>query len=119
MRESGAGVIVSDDSLASFLAEAARAPLLEPGQEAVLGRELRESLVGLERAVLGSPVFWLRLLEWEREVRDGGRSAAQLLPRGRKSSGYAAAAVRRLASACRAARPRSCACATASASPGP
>ncbi|MBI5596208.1 MAG: sigma-70 family RNA polymerase sigma factor [Elusimicrobia bacterium] len=89
------------DSMAAYLGEAAKVPLLEPGQEAVLGRELRECHRALELLLLGSRLLWRQVLAWQGQVRGGEMEVAELMPRGRKTPAQLKAMRRRLDSAAR------------------
>lgn len=87
------------DSMAVFLSEVGKAPLLNQAQEVVLGRELRERHEELERLLLASPVVWKQLLAWIDLVGSGDIEASDLMLRGRKSPQQVAGMRRRLDSA--------------------
>lgn len=88
-------------SIAVFLEEAAKVPLLDLEQEVALCRELRECHRELELLMLGSPVVWRQVLAWGELVRSGGFDVSMLMPRGRKTPAQVAAMRRRLLSVCR------------------
>ncbi|TBR25163.1 hypothetical protein EPO15_02645, partial [bacterium] len=92
---------VHDPSLAVFLTEAGKIPLLDHEQEIVLGRELRERHRELELILLGSHYVWRKVLDWQELVAAGELNPAELMPRGRKTPAQAGAMRRRLRGTCR------------------
>lgn len=93
------------DSMAVFLTEVGKAPLLNQAQEVVLGRELRERHEELEAMLLASPVVWRQVLAWMDLIRSGELEASELMLRGRKTPQQVAGMSRRLDSAARLLRP--------------
>lgn len=84
------------DSVAQYLSEMGKVPLLGREEETALARELAEAAAELRSAVLGSPVAARQIRNWAELLKSGEMDAKELLPRGTPSPAQVAAMRRKV-----------------------